>query len=161
MKKHVRPSWDDYFLELADAVSKRGTCDRGLAGSVAVRDKQVLATGYVGSPAGMLHCDEVGHQIKKTVHEDGSETLHCVRTVHSEQNVICQAARNGISLLEATVYTRMTPCRTCAMLLINAGIKRVVCERMYHAGKESEEMFKKAKVKIFYKYKELQDYPKQ
>lgn len=159
--KYVRPSWDEYFMEVADAISKRATCDRGRSGCVIAKDKQILATGYVGSPAGLDHCDDVGHQIKKTVHEDGTETQHCVRTVHAEQNAICQAAKRGVSIDGATVYCRMTPCRTCAMLLINCGIKRVVCERKYHAGAESEEMFKKVGIEIEYKFEEVQQYKNQ
>lgn len=139
-----RPSWDEYFLEMSRTVAKRATCDRGRSGCVIVRDKRILTTGYVGSPPGMAHCDEVGHQMKKMVHEDGSESWHCVRTLHAEQNAILQASKLGISLEGATLYCRMTPCRVCAMLIMGTGIKRVVCERLYHAGQESEEMFKKA-----------------
>ena len=146
--KHVRPSWDEYFMELADTASKRATCDRGRSGCVAVRDKQVLVTGYVGSPVGMPHCDDVGHLLKKVINDDGSISEHCMRTVHAEQNALAQAAKLGISLKDATIYCRMTPCRTCAMLLINSGIKRVVCQQRYHAGQESEEMFKQAGVKL-------------
>lgn len=116
---NTRPSWDDYFLELADAASRRATCDRGKSGCVIVRDKQVLATGYVVSPAGLPHCDDVGHLMKKVIQENGEISEHCVRTVHAEQNAICQAAKRGISIEGATVYQRMTPCRTCAMLWIN------------------------------------------
>ncbi len=158
--KYVRPSWDEYFLDLADAVSKRATCDRGRSGCVIIRDKRILVTGYVGSPAGFPHCDEVGHEIKKTIEEDGRVTEHCVRTVHAEQNAICQAAKMGVSIDGATVYCRMTPCRTCAMLLINCGIKRVYCERKYQSGQKSEEMFKKVGIKIEYKFNEIQKYPK-
>lgn len=147
---HVRPPWDEYFLEIMRAVSKRATCDRGRASCVFVKDKQILVTGYVGSPVGMPHCDEVGHQLKKTIHEDGTITEHCVRTVHAEQNAICQAARRGVSLDGSTVYVNMTPCRTCAMLLINTGVKRVVAANKYHAGAESEAMFKKARIKLEY-----------
>lgn len=136
------------------SVSKRATCDRGRASSVFVRDKQILVTGYVGSPIGLPHCDEVGHQMKKTIHEDGSITDHCVRTVHAEQNAICQAAQRGVSLEGSTVYVNMTPCRVCAMLLINSGIKRIVAEKKYHAGKESEKMFKKTGVSLEYIYKD-------
>lgn len=143
-----RPSWDEYFMELANAAAKRATCDRGRSGCVIVKDKQVLVTGYVGSPIGLPHCDEVGHLFKKTFHEDETITTHCVRTVHAEQNAICQAARRGIALDGATLYCRMTPCRVCAMLIINCGIKRVVCEKKYHAGEESEEMFKQAGIKL-------------
>jgi dCMP deaminase len=159
--KYKRPSWDDYFMEVAEAISKRATCDRGRCGSVIAKDKQILASGYVGAPVGFPHCDDVGHQIKKTVHEDGSESLHCVRTVHAEQNAICQAAKRGVSIDGATMYTKMTPCRVCAMLMINSGIARVYCERKYHAGAESEAMFKKAKIPVIYKYKELVKYKKQ
>ena len=146
--KYIRPSWDEYFMELANAAAKRATCDRGRSGCVIVKDKQVLVTGYVGSPIGLPHCDEVGHLFKKTFHEDETITTHCVRTVHAEQNAICQAARRGIALDGATLYCRMTPCRVCAMLIINCGIKRVVCEKKYHAGEESEEMFKQAGIKL-------------
>jgi dCMP deaminase len=110
---------------------------------------------------GLPHCDEVGHQMKKMLNEDGSISEHCVRTVHAEQNAICQAAKLGVSIDGATVYCRMTPCRTCAMLIINCGIKRVVCERKYHAGAESEEMFKKVGIELEYKYDELQKYDRQ
>ena len=161
MGEYIRPSWDDYFMEVCDAISKRATCDRGRSGCVIARDKQILATGYVGSPPGLPHCDEVGHQFHYTIHEDGSKSQHCVRTVHAEQNAICQAAKKGIALEGATLYCRMTPCRTCAMLIISCGIKRVVCERKYHAGDESEAMFSTVGIELEYKFEEVQQYEKQ
>lgn len=159
--KYIRPSWDEYFMELANAAAKRATCDRGRSGCVIVKDKQILVTGYVGAPTGLPHCDEVGHLFKKTIHEDGNETMHCVRTVHAEQNAICQAAKRGISLDGATLYCRMTPCRVCAMLIINCGIKRVVCEKKYHAGVESEEMFNQAGIEIEFFEDDILKYDKQ
>lgn len=159
--QHIRPSWDEYFMEIANTVAKRATCDRGRSGCVIVRDKQLLVSGYVGSPNGMPHCDEVGHQMKKTIHEDGSVTNHCVRTIHAEQNAICQAAKCGIALKGATLYCRMTPCRTCAMLIINCGIVRVVCEKKYHAGAESEEMFKQAGIALEFIHEEVLQYNNQ
>ena len=159
--KHTRPSWDEYFIELAHSAAKRATCDRGRSGCVIVRDKQVLVTGYVGSPKGLPHCDDVGHLMKKVTHDDGSTTQHCMRTVHAEQNAICQAARNGISLNGGTLYCKMTPCRTCAMLIINCGIERVVCQFRYHAGNESEDMFRIAGVKLDYFNEEVLDYENQ
>lgn len=160
-EKYIRPSWDEYFMEIANTVAKRATCDRGRSGCVIARDKQLLVSGYVGSPIGLPHCDDVGHQMKKMIHEDDSVTQHCVRTVHAEQNAICQAAKLGISLQGSTLYCRMTPCRTCAMLIINCGIVRVVCEKKYHAGAESEEMFKTAGVKLEYVNNEVLKYDKQ
>jgi len=159
--EHHRPTWDEYFMDLANTAAKRATCDRGRSGCIIVRDKQVLVTGYVGSPKGMPHCDEVGHLFKKVYHEDNSITQHCVRTVHAEQNAICQAARRGIALNKGTLYCKMTPCRTCAMLIINCGIERVVCEKKYHAGKESEELFKSANVKLHYFNDEVERYENQ
>ncbi len=158
---YVRPSWDEYFMEIANTVAKRATCDRGRSGCVVVKDRQILVTGYVGSPVGMPHCDEVGHQLKQMVHEDGSVTTHCTRTVHAEQNAICQAAKRGISLEGATLYCRMTPCRTCAMMIINCGIRRVVCECKYHAGAESEEMFRMAGISISFMRDEIMQYRQQ
>ena len=158
---YVRPTWDEYFMEVANTVAKRATCDRGRSGSVIAREKQILVTGYVGSPRGLPHCDDVGHLMKKVLHEDDRVTQHCMRTVHAEQNAICQAARLGISLAGATLYCRMTPCRTCAMLIINCGIERVVCERKYHDGKESEEMFRQAGVSLEYVNEEIQHYNNQ
>jgi len=157
-QKNRRPSWDDYFLELANAASSRATCDRGKSGCVIVRDKQVLATGYVGSPTGLPHCDDVGHLMKKVIQEDGEISEHCLRTVHAEQNAICQAAKRGISIEGATVYTRMTPCRTCAMLLINCGIEKVVCERKYQLAEESEQLLAEAGIELVYKYDGQQEY---
>lgn len=156
----VRPSWDDYFMEVADAISKRATCDRARSGCVIAKDNQLLVAGYVGAPTGLPHCDDDGHEISKVLREDGTISEHCVRTVHAEQNAICQAAKRGIPIDGATIYTRMTPCRVCTMLIINCGIKRVVCERKYHAGAKSEEMFKAAGVVLEYKYDEIQQYPK-
>ena len=160
-QKYRRPSWDEYFMELANAASRRATCDRGRSGCVIVKDRQLLVTGYVGSPAGLPHCDEVGHLFRKTIEEDGSISNHCVRTVHAEQNAICQAACRGIALEGATLYCRMTPCRTCAMLIINCGIKRVVCERKYHSGAESEELFRQAGVQLEFFHDEIQHYENQ
>lgn len=159
--EHQRPSWDEYFMDLANTAAKRATCDRGRSGCVIVREKQVLVTGYVGSPKGMPHCDEAGHLFKKVYHEDGSITQHCVRTVHAEQNAICQAARRGIALNHGTLYCKMTPCRTCAMLIINCGIDRVVCEKKYHNGKESEELFRDAGVELHYFNDEVERYENQ
>jgi len=161
VSEYRRPTWDEYFMEVANAIAKRATCDRGRSGCVIAKDNQILATGYVGAPAGLPHCDDVGHQMKKILHEDGTITEHCVRTVHAEQNAICQAAKRGIAINGATMYCRMTPCRTCAMLIINCGIVRVVAEYRYHDAEESEEMFKMAGIKLEYVHNEVLKYDRQ
>ncbi|MBX3178790.1 MAG: cytidine/deoxycytidylate deaminase family protein [Candidatus Hydrogenedentes bacterium] len=157
-EEYKRPSWDEYFMEVANTIAKRATCDRGRSGCVIARDKQLLVTGYVGSPTGLPHCDEVGHLFKRMIHDDDRITQHCVRTVHAEQNAICQAAKLGVSLKGSTLYCRMTPCRVCAMLIINCGIVRVVCEKKYHAGEESEAMFRAAGVQLEYNIDEVLAY---
>ncbi|HLC95789.1 MAG TPA: cytidine/deoxycytidylate deaminase family protein [Candidatus Nanoarchaeia archaeon] len=156
-----RPSWDEYFIEISNAVSRRATCNRGRSGCVVVKNKHILVTGYVGSPLGLPHCDEVGHQMKTVVHEDGTKTQHCLRTTHAEQNAICQAAKLGVSLDGATLYCKMTPCATCAKLIINAGIKRVVAQHRYHAGSETEKMFKQAGIKLDMLNNEVLEYGQQ
>ena len=122
------------------------------------RDNQILVTGSVGSPAGLAHCDEAGHLMRKVIHADGSVSQHCVRTVHAEQNAICQAAKRGITIAGATVYCKMTPCMTCAMLIINCGIRRVVCEKHYHDEADSLRMFAEAGITVEHLEDEVQTY---
>ena len=155
---YKRPTWDEYFMEVCHAIAKRATCNRGRSGCVIEKDNQILVTGYVGAPVGLPHCDEVGHQIKKLTHEDGTVTEHCVRTVHAEQNAICQAAKRGISIDGATLFCKMTPCRACAMMIINCGIKRVVAEKRYHDCADTVEMVKKAGVKLEHLHEEMEQY---
>ncbi len=157
----TRPDWDRYFLDLCEAVARRATCNRGKSGCVIVKDKRIMTTGYVGAPAGLSHCDEVGHDLRKVFDNNGNVTQHCVRTLHAEQNAIIQAARFGIPLEGATLFCKMTPCRTCAMMIINAGIKRVVCEKRYHADADSIEMFKQAGVELVIINNEIEQYEKQ
>lgn len=145
---YKRPSWDEYFMEIAEMVGTRGSCDRGRCGSVATRDHRILTTGYVGSPVGLPHCDEVGHEMHTVIHEDGEQHRHCIRTAHAEQNAICEAARLGTALEGGTIYTKMVPCYVCAKLIINAGLKRVVCAQDYHGGARSKEIFKEAGVEF-------------
>lgn len=159
--KYARPTWDEYFIDIMQAVGKRVTCDRarsGGGGCVIVKDKRILVTGYVGSPPGCGHCDDIGHQFKKTIHEDGSVTNHCVRTTHSEQNAICQAAKLGISINGATLYCFMTPCFVCAKLITTVGIKRVVALKDYHASEDSKNLFNEAGVEFELLNKETQCY---
>ena len=156
-----RPTWDEYFMEVCRSIAKRATCDRGRSGCVIARDNQILVTGYVGAPTGLPHCDEIGHQMKKTQHEDGTVTQHCVRTVHAEQNAICQAAKRGISIEGGTLYCKMTPCRTCAMLIINCGIVRLVAGRRYHDSADTIEMFRQAGIRLEHIHDEVESYRNQ
>ncbi len=157
----TRPSWDEYFMDIVKAVAERATCDRGKTGVIIVKDKHILTTGYVGSPVGLPHCDEAGHQIKKITHEDGSESQHCLRTNHAEINAICQAAKRGISIDGATLYCKMAPCHTCAKALINAGIKRVVSEKRYHQDHEAVKLFQQAGIQFEVLNDKVEEYENQ
>lgn len=141
-------------------VGTRGTCDRGRSGCVVVKDNRILVTGYVGSPIGIAHCDDIGHEFKATIHEDGRRSMHCVRTTHAEQNAICQAARIGVALEGATLYCKMTPCYVCAKMIINCGIRRVVALQDYHASEETKRVFAETGVSLTIINKEVEKYDK-
>ncbi len=117
-----RVSWDEYFMNIARVVATRATCDRKHVGAVLVRHKTILSTGYNGSIRGLPHCSEAGHMM-----EDG----HCVRTVHAEVNAITQAAKNGVAIEGATIYTTASPCWPCFKVIANSGCSRIVFGEFY------------------------------
>ena len=158
---HQRPSWDEYFLQMAELVGTRGTCDRGQAGAVIVKNKRIISTGYAGSPVGLDHCDEVGHEMHTVKGEDGTESRHCIRTAHAEQNAIANAARVGSAIEGGTLYCKFLPCYTCAKMIINSGIVRVVTIKDYHASKQSKEIFKSANVELVVINNEVESYKDQ
>ena len=129
MSADTRVSWHAYFMNIAHQVATRSTCDRKHVGSVIVRDKTILSTGYNGSIRGLPHCDEVGHMM---------ESNHCVRTVHAEANAICQAAKNGVSIDGADIYTTASPCWNCFQLIANAGLRRVFYGEFYRDTRSVE-----------------------
>lgn len=160
--KYIRPSWDEYFLALIEPLGSRGTCDRGRSGALIVSSgNTILATGYVGSPPGQPHCDEVGHMMVTVTKDDGSSSQHCVRTLHAEENAILQCAKDGIKLQGATVYCKMVPCYNCAMRIVRVGIKRVVAKKRYHADNLSLELFKSAGVKLDIIDDNIEEYSRQ
>ncbi|MBC5825703.1 MAG: cytidine/deoxycytidylate deaminase family protein [Candidatus Eremiobacteraeota bacterium] len=125
-----RPSWDAYFMAISRAVSTRSTCSRRSVGAVIVKGKRILATGYNGAPAHTRHCDHSG---------DGDLLNgHCLRSTHAEQNAIVQAAKYGIPIAGSTVYCTDRSCLTCAKLLINAGVEKIVFEHEYLDGPAME-----------------------
>lgn len=118
----MRSSWDQYFLEIAETVATRSTCDRLHVGAVLVRDRTIISTGYNGSIRGAPHCCDVGCTV---------EHQHCITTVHAEANAVAQAARNGSRTDAATCYCTASPCWPCFKLLVNAGITRIVYRTFY------------------------------
>ncbi len=132
MATRKRAGWDTYFMNIARQVAERSTCDRKYVGAVIVRDRNILSTGYNGSIVGMPHCDDVGHMM---------ESGHCVATVHAEANAIIQAAKNGVMIDGASIYTTASPCWNCFKLIANCGIKRICFGEFYR----DERIFEVAK----------------
>lgn len=142
-----RPSWDEYFMDIAEKTAERSTCKRANVGAVLVRDKRIISTGYNGAPSGLPHCTEVGCLIRKVGSEEGSLEDHCHRTVHAEQNAIIQAALHGTSTKGATLYVTHQPCFVCAKMLINAGIDKIVFRKKYQ-DELSTQFLKQAGVEL-------------
>jgi dCMP deaminase len=125
-----RPSWDEYFIEITRQVAMRSTCLRRQVGAIIVQDKRILATGYNGAPRGFPHCDETGC-LREQMRIPSGERQEICRGLHAEQNAIIQAALHGVSVAGADIYTTHQPCITCAKMIINAGIRKVVCLDSY------------------------------
>lgn len=122
-----RPSRDEYLIRVAVVTSARGTCNRAAVGAVISQNGRIISAGYVGAPRGLPHCTVVGC--------DESEGIGCIRTVHAEANAIAFAARYGISTEGAELHCTHSPCASCAKLIINAGIVRVVYDAVYRDTK--------------------------
>ncbi len=124
----ARPSWNEYFMTIAELVSKRSTCLRRQVGCILVKDKRILSTGYNGAPSGIPHCEEVG-----CLREDipPGERHELCRGLHAEQNAIIQAATFGVNITGSTLYSTHQPCSVCAKMLVNAGIKKIIIKEGY------------------------------
>lgn len=135
MNSSDRPGWDEYFMELAQVVKKRSDCIRGHRGSIIVKDKRIIATGYNGTPMGAKNCFEGGcercklRQEGKLASREAEGTCICL---HAEENAVIQSAYHGTSTIGATLYTTDSPCTHCSIMIINAGIKRVVYGLEHH-----------------------------
>jgi len=127
----ARLSWDEYFMQICAVVAQRSTCTRAAVGAVIVHDRNILATGYNGSPAGMPHCTEVGCLVYTSTHPDGAVEENCLRTIHAEINAIAQAAKSGVSIRGSDIYITHSPCLHCLKVLINTGIGRVCYGKPY------------------------------
>ena len=126
-----RLTWDQYFMTITQQVAERSTCNRAKVGAVIVRDRNILATGYNGAPAGMPHCTEAGCLIYESKTPYGEVEQNCFRTIHAEINAIAQAAKNGSNIKDSSIYVTHTPCIHCIKVLVNTGIKTVYYESPY------------------------------
>ncbi len=141
-----RPSWDEYFMEIARVVASRSTCLRRQVGAVLVREKRILTTGYNGAPRGLAHCLEIGC-LREQLGIPSGERQELCRGLHAEQNAVIQAAYHGVSIRGATLYCTHQPCITCAKMLINAGIEKIIYEEAY-PDELAEQMLREAGVKL-------------
>ncbi len=126
-----RLGWHEYFMSVAQLISRRATCTRGHIGAVIVRDHSILSTGYNGAPAGLPHCNEINCKIYRSTHPDGTVEENCVNTIHAEINAIAQAAKHGVSIKDADIYITASPCIHCLKVLINVGIKTIYYDKPY------------------------------
>lgn len=119
-----RPSWDEYFMEIAELVAMRATCLRRAVGAVIVKNRRILSTGYNGAPSGIAHCSEMGC-LRETMNIESGQRHELCRGIHAEQNAIIQAAYHGVSIQGGTLYCTNLPCSICTKMVINAGITEI------------------------------------
>ncbi len=146
MKRRIRPSWDEYFMSVAELVSQRSTCLRRQVGAVIVKDKKILSTGYNGAPSGLPHCLDIGC-LRTALKIPSGERHELCRAIHAEQNAIVQAASFGVSIRGATLYSTTYPCSLCSKMIINAGMVEIVVRDGY-PDEMSIEMLAQAKIKV-------------
>jgi len=142
-----RPSWDEYFMQITELVSTRATCLRRKVGAVIVRDRRILTTGYNGPPQSITHCEDRGGCLRDELNIPSGQRMELSRAIHAEQNAIIQAAKVGISIQDSTLYVTTFPCFTCAKMLINAGVKRIIYKEGY-PDEFSRDILKEAGVEV-------------
>lgn len=141
-----RPAWEDYFMDIARLVARRSTCLRRQVGAVVVKEKNILATGYNGTPSGITHCSEVGC-LRQQLKVPSGERHELCRGLHAEQNAIIQAAKHGINIAGSVLYCTNSPCVICSKMIINAGVSRIVYLEGY-PDQLSTEMLRESGIKV-------------
>ncbi|MEM4165811.1 MAG: deaminase [Candidatus Bilamarchaeaceae archaeon] len=142
-----RPSWDEYFMSIAKQVATRSNCIKRKVAAVIVRDKQIISTGYNGTPRGTRNCNEGGCPRCNNFTESGKNLDECFCS-HGEENAIVQAAYNGVSTKGCTIYTTFSPCLLCTKMIINAGIVEVVYNERYPISESAMKLLKEAGIKV-------------
>ena len=146
MKSDGRPSWDEYFMAIADLAATRSTCLRRQVGAVVVKEKRILATGYNGAPRGLAHCLDIGC-LREELGIPSGERHELCRAIHAEQNAVVQAATSGVDITGSTIYTTTFPCSLCSKIIINSGIARIVCRTGY-PDDLSRQLLRESQIKI-------------
>ncbi len=141
-----RPSWDEYFMSLAHLAATRSTCVRRRVGAVIVKDRMVLSTGYNDTPRGMTNCGEGGCERCRSGAAPGTALDTCL-CLHAEQNAIVQAAYHGVGIAGGMIYSTHQPCLTCAKMIVNGGLVRIVYDAPYPDA-VAERMLRDAAVEL-------------
>ena len=142
-----RPSWDQYFMDIARQVAARSNCMKRQVAAVIVSDRRIISTGYNGTPRGVKNCNEGGCPRCNSFGESGKNLEECLCS-HGEENAIVQASYHGIAIRDATLYTTYSPCLICSKMIINAGIRRVVYNEAYPLNDTAVRMLKEAGVDL-------------
>lgn len=143
----ARPSWDEYFMNIAKEVAMRSNCVKRKVGAVIEREKRIVSTGYNGTPRGVKNCNEGGCSRCNSFSEGGTRLDEC-KCSHAEENAIVQAALHGISTNGGTLYCTYSSCLMCSKMIINSGIKKVVYNAEYPLGQTALEMLKEAGIEV-------------
>lgn len=138
-----RPNWDDYFMDIAQVVAKRGNCSRRKVAAVIVNEHRIISTGYNGTPRGITNCCDGGCPRCSSDAPSGENLGECI-CAHAEENAIVQAAYHGIAVRDSILYCTLSPCLVCTKMIINAGIKEVVYEQEYHFSEQARNLFAQA-----------------
>ena len=126
----------NYYLDIADTVSRRSTCIRRQFGAIIVRNDEILSTGYNGAPRGRKNCGDLGHCAREALEIPKGERYELCRSVHAEANAIISVARREIlggtlflsgREYDGQVLSDTAPCAMCKRFIINAGISRIIC----------------------------------
>ena len=142
-----RPSWDDYFMNIAKNVASRSNCMKRKVAAIIVKDKRIVATGYNGTPRGTKNCNEGGCPRCNSFADSGSNLGECFCS-HAEENAIVQSAYHGISIKGASIYSTFNPCLMCTKMIINSGIVEVVYNVDYPLLDNVSKLFEEAGVKL-------------
>jgi dCMP deaminase len=145
LSRFSRPSWDEYFMKIAQVAALRSNCVKRKVAAVIVRDKRVISTGYNGTPRGTKNCFEGGCPRCNNLADSGTKLDECLCS-HGEENAITQAAYHGVSVKDATLYTTFAPCLMCTKMIINAGIREVVYNKDYPLNASSFALLQEAGV---------------
>ena len=147
LKEVQRPSWDEYFMNIAKVVASRSNCMKRKVAAIIVRDKRVISTGYNGTPRGTRNCNEGGCPRCNNLATSGTALDECLCS-HGEENAIVQASYHGVSLKDAIIYSTFAPCLQCAKMIINSGIREVIYNMDYPLNESAFRLFQESGVFI-------------